>query len=64
MTHLVPERNRRAGDAKRRDEAGDMIGIVLRAVALAALAISIGIGASLLVDSRHAGYLGVTRAHG
>jgi hypothetical protein len=64
MVPFVPEKNRRASDTTRRRQPDDLVGIVLRAVALAALAISIGIGASLLVDSRHAGYLGVSSALG
>ena len=62
MTDSWPEHNRRAGDTKRRGESEDIVGIVLRAVALAALALGIGLAASLLVDTRHAGYLGVPAA--
>jgi hypothetical protein len=60
MTSFEPQERRRDPHG----DPSDMVGIVLRAVALAALAISIGIGASLLVDSRHTGYLGVTSAVG
>jgi hypothetical protein len=62
MTDSWPEHNRRAGDAKGGGKPEDIVGIVLRAVALAALALSIGLAASLLVDTRHGGYLGVPAA--
>ena len=45
--------NRRAAD-RRRDPDDGTLGIVLRAVALAALALGLGMAASLLVDARHA----------
>jgi hypothetical protein len=59
MTHSWPDHKRRAGDEKRRGESDDIVGIILRAVALAALALGIGLAASLLVDTRHGGDLGV-----
>ena len=51
MTHTLPPRNRRAADARHHERGSDTLGIVLRAVALAALALGLGIGASLLVDA-------------
>ena len=61
MTHSLPESKRRSADAKRRG-AEDAMGTVLRAVALAALALGIGVGASLLVDTRQPGHPGVPAA--
>ena len=60
MTDTSPPRNRRAADARHRDPGSDTLGIVLRAIALAALALGLGIGASLLVDARHMGHPGST----
>ena len=62
MTDTLPPRNRRAADARRHEPGNDTLGIVLRAVALAALALGIGIGASLLVDARHMGHPGASTA--
>ena len=56
------ERVSRRVDTGRRDESEDVVGIVLRAIALAAIALSIGVGASLLLESRPAGYLAVPAA--
>ena len=46
-------RNRRAADRERRSADDGTLGIVLRAVALAALALGLGMAASMLVDARH-----------
>jgi hypothetical protein len=47
---------------RQRGDSEDVVGIVLRAVALAAIALSIGVGASLLLEPRPAGYLAVPAA--
>ena len=62
MTDTLPPRNRRARDPSNPDRGSGTLGIVLRAVALAALALGLGIGASLLVDARNMGHPAVGSA--
>lgn len=62
MRHSPHQEKRPPGGSKRRGGPDDVVGMVLRAVALAALALGIGVGASLLVDTRQAGYLGTPAA--
>ena len=50
MTDALPRQERYREGAPRRPRF-DALGIVIRAVALAALALGLGVGASLLVDS-------------
>ena len=50
MTDALPRQDRHRPGASRRARL-DALGIVIRAVALAALALGLGVGASLLVDS-------------
>ena len=49
-------------DATRGGPQEDVLGVVLRACALAALALAIGVGASQLQEARPAGYLSVPAA--
>ena len=48
---------------KRAARGEDVVGLVLRSIALAALALAVGIAASLLVDARQVG-LGAERPPG
>jgi hypothetical protein len=62
MTETLPPRNRRAADTPRHHGASGALGIVLRAIALAALALGLGVAASLLVDALHPAQPGAAAA--
>ena len=61
MASAASESPNRRPEARGRDTE-DVVGIVLRAIALAAIALGIGVGVSLLLEPRPAGYLGVPAA--
>ena len=62
MPHARPDGANLPLDRRRREDLEDVLGIVLRAFALAAIALCIGVAASLLLGSQPAGYLAIPAA--